>query len=531
MLPAMPSQVHYELFVRRGASPGWSLLEASENRAEIMSAAEAALASASVTGAKVVKETYDEATGDFMSVRIFEEGKRKFRIAKAAENVPPALPCMTPDDLYGLHARHTLGRLFADILSRWKLTVTELIHRADMLEKLEATGTLFQHAVQKVAIAQSNGGEQPLPQTIRALTDLADRAIKRVYREERSGRVVAPKTVDELNAYAEAKVGREDAEFLIGLALAQFLKPAANWADKLDRVLAIIARPSADEVAARMLTAFADALVGEILGGSAALQELLGPVEDLGGALVAMSDLYLGRVPPSAPDLALGRLAGFFAADRLLDARTALARRVLSELKTHKRLARTVAGELAHLRAVTSRLVLGPTRLVPHEDIVAAVTLRSRHLVQSGPIGDYLEGADAAQRVERLVQFEINIVGGDNKRRIWDHLKPVLASAAFDAALTQEGGPVARLVRAAALQALLARSSLPEAARDEGAALIDAAAHRVADWPRLHKQLVDPERGAALRAHLSLALASGGVPAGTCQAEIAGLIRKTSRAA
>lgn len=527
----MPSQVHYELFVRRGASPGWSLLEASESRAEIMRAAEAALASPNATGAKVVKETYDEATGDFMSVRIFEEGKRKFKIAKAAENVPPALPCLTPQDLYAVHARATLGRLFADILARWQLTVTELIHRADMLEKLEATGTLFQHAVQKVAIAQSNGGEQPLPQTIRALTDLADRAIKRVYKEDRSGRVVTPATVEDLNAYAEAKAAKPDAAFLIGLAFAQYLKGAKGWGDKLDRTLAVIARPPADEVAAQTLAALADAIVGEILGGSAALQELLGPLEDLGGALTAMSDLYLGRVPPSAPGLALARLAGLFAADRLLDARTALARRVLSELKTHKRLARTVAAELAHLRAITSRLVLGPARLVPHEDIVAAVTLRSRHLVQSGPVADYLEGADALERVERLTQFEINIVGAENKRRIWDHLRPVIASSAFDTALLQQGGPLARLVRAAALQAALAKSALPEAAREEGAALIDAAAHRVADWPRLQSQLADPERGAALRAHLALAVTSGGVPVGACQAAAAELIRKLARAA
>ncbi|MFO1236983.1 MAG: hypothetical protein U1F24_08220 [Alphaproteobacteria bacterium] len=42
---------------------------------------------------------------------------------------------------------------------------------------------------------------------------------------------------------------------------------------------------------------------------------------------------------------------------------------------------------MLHLRAaITSRLVMGPPRLVPHDDIVAAVTLRSRHLVQTSAI-------------------------------------------------------------------------------------------------------------------------------------------------
>ena len=48
-----------------------------------------------------------------------------------------------------------MGRLLIDFLSRNKITITELIHRADLLEKLEATGTVYQHAIQKIAVAQA----------------------------------------------------------------------------------------------------------------------------------------------------------------------------------------------------------------------------------------------------------------------------------------------------------------------------------------------------------------------------------------
>ncbi len=255
------------------------------------------------------------------------------------------------------------------------------------------------------------------------------------------------------------------------------------------------------------------------------MQELIGPAEDLGGALIAMSDLSLGRGPASAPHAALSQLASFFAADRLLDARTALGRRVLAELKTHKRLAPGVATELAHLRAITSRLVLGPARLVPHEDIVAAVTLRSRHLVQSGPIADYLEGADPLVRVDRLIAYEVNIVGAENKRRVWDHLKPALTSAAFETALLQHGPALSRLARAAALQTALLRSTLPETAREDGARLIDAAAHRMLDLPRLAASLAAP--GAL--AQLANAFAAGHVPKGACTNAIAALLTKAAR--
>ncbi len=92
------------------------------------------------TGVKVVKETYNDDTGDFLTLKIFEEGHNQVKIAPAQEDAPHALPCFRPDDLYSYHARTTIARAAVDFLARCKITVTELLHRADMLEKLEATG-------------------------------------------------------------------------------------------------------------------------------------------------------------------------------------------------------------------------------------------------------------------------------------------------------------------------------------------------------------------------------------------------------
>src|SRR5271165_1922567 len=95
------------------------------------------MASEKATGVKVVKETYDNDTGDYLSLKIFEDGHTKMKVDPAAEDVPEVLPCFKPDDLYSYHARATLTRLLRDFLARQKLTVTELIHRADSLELLE----------------------------------------------------------------------------------------------------------------------------------------------------------------------------------------------------------------------------------------------------------------------------------------------------------------------------------------------------------------------------------------------------------
>ncbi|BCW91039.1 hypothetical protein sos41_42170 [Alphaproteobacteria bacterium SO-S41] len=525
----MAKQVHYEIFGRRGNSPGWSLLEAQDRRDEALEFAKQALGRG-FSGVKVVKETYDDATGDFMGLTIFEDGTRKVKLRREAEDSPPTLPCRTPEDLYSVHARVTLGRLFADTLARWKLTVTELIHRADMLEKLEATGTLFQHAVQKVALAQAGDTGDSVVTLIRALNDLADRAIQRVYREEAGKRVVACANAEELAAFAMAKAGQPEASFLVGMALAKYLAPATNWNDKLDRALEVLEALPPDGPARAMLSALADAVVSEILGGSAALQQLIGPLPDLGNALLAMSDLYIARLPPGAVNASLMRLSAMFGKDRLLDARTALGRRVLAELKTHKRLGATVEIEMRHLRAITSRLVLGPSRLVPHEDIVGAVTLRSRHLVQSAPIEEFLKDTpQPTERILRLLALEENIVGAENKRRIWDNIKPILASAAFEATLGDgAASPLVRLARAAELQTRIMKSGLPEVARHEGGALVDALARKSIEPGRFAAVLA---KGGGVIQTMQTALDSGHIPKGACDTLLRELLKKVARAA
>lgn len=522
----MGKQIHYEVFLRRGASPGWVLFDAINLREQALRTAQDELAAGRCTGIKVVRETYDDVSGDFLSLTILEDGTRKVKVPKEAEDAPPSLPCLTPDDFYSAHARATLGKLFADTLARWKLTVTELIHRADMLEKLEATGTLFQHAVQKIAVAQAAGPNgQPVVTTIRALNDLADRAIKRVYREDRAGRIPSSDSAEAFCAHADRQAG--EGAFAIGLAFAAYLAPAKGWTEKLERVLAVLAAPPQTTEAARIVLAMADDIVAEILGGSAALAELMGPMPDLGHALMAMSDLYLARTHGAAADSAIGRLSAFFGADQLLDARTALARRVLAELRAHKKLAPGVEQEMLHLRAITSRLVLGPPRLVPHEDIVAAITVRSRRLVQADVVGEYLQtAATAVEKAERLLALEENVVGAENKRRIWDTLKPIMTAQPFEAALLDPRlSPLDRLAQAAELQKRLMRSSLPDTAKAEGAALIDAITRRALDPARL--ATAAEAAGDAMLLTLLAALKKGAVPKGESETALRAAIART----
>src|SRR5277367_6459111 len=195
-------EVHFEIYRRQGAKGGWVLHDVATAREKALATAAELMSSEKATGVKVIKETYDGDTGDYLSLKIFEDGHTKVKVEPSAEDMPHALPCFKPDDLYSYHARATLARLLRDFLARQKITITELMHRADCLETLEATGTTYQHAVQKVAVAQASSTTMPVQQIIKTLNDLATKAINRVYRDARRNYFPATKA-GEFGALAE----------------------------------------------------------------------------------------------------------------------------------------------------------------------------------------------------------------------------------------------------------------------------------------------------------------------------------------
>src|SRR5258708_27832297 len=101
---------------------------------------------------RVTKETHKAETGDYLSLTIFEHGATEIKKKNAKlDEGASSTPCFKVDDLYSYHARATIGRILAEWLARYKPTPTEVIHTATAQEKVEAPGTVFQQANQKVA--------------------------------------------------------------------------------------------------------------------------------------------------------------------------------------------------------------------------------------------------------------------------------------------------------------------------------------------------------------------------------------------
>ncbi|HKQ45862.1 MAG TPA: hypothetical protein VJS47_10760 [Rhizomicrobium sp.] len=508
----MAYEIHYEIFRRVGAKGGWTLHEVATSRDAAIAMAQELMAAEQATGVKVVKETYNDESGDFLTLKIFEEGHNQMRVAPAQEDAPHTLPCFKPDDLYSYHARQTMSRLLTDFLSRNKVTITELIHRADLLEKLEATGTLYQHAIQKVAVAQAASTTTGVQQIVKSLNELTTQAFHRVYRDQRKGLFPNPES-HQFAELAEMLVGQGDAAYIFNGALARHLKEAKGWDEKALMLIKIMESAPLEEEPRKLVLSSVDAILSEMLNGSAALHELMGPAENLGQALNKLVTLFLGKQPEGERGEGLAALTDHFAADTLPEARTAVANRIISEFKSNKRLCpEFMVEELKTLRGMANRIVMGVGKYLSHEDLIAAFTLRSKRLVGQEALGEYIAEAGPDERIERILFIEDNIIGAENKRQLASYIMPVLNSAAFENFFHNPKAPLLqRLQRLAQLQSRVRRSGFIDVTREEIAGRLDILAVQIEARGRLFESIETRTTSPVEKAQTLLRLATGGL--------------------
>ena len=507
----MGSQIHYEIFRRVGAKGGWNLHDVRNVREDAITIAQELMAGEKATGVKVVKETYNDDTGDFLTLKIFEDGHNKVKVEANQEDAPHALPCFQPGDLYSYHARSTIARLLTDFLARCKITVTELIHRADMLEKLEATGTVYQHAIQKIAVAQAASTNIPVQQIVKSLNELTTKAINRVYRDERDGAFVQIGP-EQFAPLAVKLAASSDKAYLFNGALARYLKDAKGWDEKVQRLLLLLDHAPDEERGRKLLLSTVDTVIAEILQGSAALHELMGKADNLAGALKNLVALFLGIAADGA-HIGLANLTTHFAADDLPEAKTAIANRIIAEIKSNRRLCPdSMVEELKALRGIANKLVMGVGKYLSHEDLIAGFTLRSKRLVAQEALGQYIAEAAPDDKIERILFVEDNIIGAENKRQLSSYIPPVLTSAHFEAHFQNPKLPLlSRLQRLAQLQARVRRSGFIDVTRDDIADRMDALAVQMEARGKLFESLDARTTNPVEKAQMLLRLAGGGI--------------------
>jgi hypothetical protein len=475
----MPSEIHYEIFtcLKKG---GWKLVDVKTERDLAIKHAQN-LMTEGAGGVKVVKETYNDDTGDFLSLKIFEDGHTKVKTAPAQEDVPYALPCFRAEDLYSYHARQTIARLIPEFLARNKATVTELIHRADLLEKLEATGTLLQHAIQKIAVAQASSTTTPVQTIVKSLNELTTKAFHRVYRDSRA-RVFPDVQAGGFGVLANKLAGKPDGAYVLNGAIARYLRDCKGWDEKVCKLIGLMAEAEEGPGGALLLGSI-DTIIAETLGGSAALHELIGANENLGAALMDLVELFLGQEPAEGGKEGLVSLTQRFAKDDLPEARTAIAERVVAEFKSVKRLCPdSLFDEFKTLRKIANRVVYGVGKYLSHEDLIAAFTLRSKRLITHETLGEHLVDASGPdEKLERLLFVEENIIGAENKRQLATFVIPIVTATGFESHFHSPKTPVlTRLQKLGELNARVRRSGFQEHQRAEIADHLDRIACDVA---------------------------------------------------
>ena len=176
----MAGPVHYEVYIRKTAPAPWALQVATENRAHAIETAEELLRDDRAAAVRVTKETLDPDTMEFNSVTVLTRGAPEVQRKRVVSEEDAGPRCATPQDLYAPLARDMIARVLEDWLNRQGVTAFELLHRPDLAEKLDASGVELQHAIQKVAVPESQAVGQPVHDLVRHYQKLADRAIERV---------------------------------------------------------------------------------------------------------------------------------------------------------------------------------------------------------------------------------------------------------------------------------------------------------------------------------------------------------------
>lgn len=468
------SDVHYELFVRRRAGAQWTLEMATEVRTAALQSAEECLTSNRAVAVRVSKETLDRETGEYKSIAIFTKGMVDGgKPKKEVQDLDPL--CVQPADLYTAHARDRIGRLLEGWLARNNATPFELLHRPDLVEKLEASGTDLQHALQKIAIPEAEARGMSVHELIRTFQGLVDRTVANLMKAFKKGQL--PDLDKEGFAKAANRlVGDPDRAFLLGAGVAASIAPGVSWSDKISRLLDLAdAAPTEPGPRALALHAIEQPLA-EIIGSRAGMADLLGTADDLGSTLAAMTRLTGGgqvealirmqsQVRACMPELSgtAKRLSEWLNGDHFAPVRASIARRVLAELNGVRRLKPTDAeAEIEFLRALAMSLTAAAGRILPPEDIQAAFTVRSKTLL-NGEFIEALLGRDRSARDEiaLLIRLAENVMGAVNKRQAARWLSANITALRFEKELRQgPDSPAAKLASLAALQKSIVRSGL-----------------------------------------------------------------------
>lgn len=442
----MAGSVHYEVYIRKTPPAPWALQMATEDRATAIRAAEDMLGDARAAAIRVTKETLDPDSMEFTSLTVLTRGAPEVQRKRVVPEDQAGPRCNGPQDLYTPQARDLVGRVLEDWLGRHGVTAFELLHRPDLAEKLEASGVELQHAIQKVAVPESQAVGQPVHDLVRHYQKLADQALERVIRAGR--RSLFPDLADcSIADLAHRLVGQPDRAFIMGGVVSGALKEARGGRARLDRLMDLADRAPMDGPQRAMVLVPIEQLLCEMLAARTSLADVLGPSLDQGASLAAVVRMVAPReisalirqdarlaLQVPAVDGPAARLGARLEAGEFPLLAAALARMVLRELMSPRRLRPNDApGEIDILRTLAMTLTVTAGRLLTIEEVQNAFNERSKAIVTADFVAAYVKSCTTVLcEAEALTRLCENVTGTANKRSAARWLSACVGSLRFE---------------------------------------------------------------------------------------------------
>jgi len=498
----MAGPVHYEVFVRKTAPAPWRLQMATEDRTQAIQTAEDMLADDRAAAVRVTKETLDPDTMEFNSVTLLTRGAPEVQRKRVVPGDQVGPRCSAAQDLYAPQARETIGWVLEDWLARNGVTPFELLHRPDLAEKLEASGVELQHAIQKVAVPESQAVGQSVHDLVRHYQKLSDRALERIIAAGR--RNLFPGLDDSSIAdLAHRLAGQPDRAFIMGGVVSGALRNLRGGRARLDRLMDMADSAPTDGPPHAMVMVPIEQLLCEMLGSRTSLADVLGPSLDQGASLAAVVRMVAPReinaLIAQDPRLALqvpavdgpaARLGARLEAGQFPLLAAALARMVLRELMSPRRLRPNDApGEIDILRTLATALTVTAGRLLTLDEVQTAFNERSKAIVTADFVAAYAKPCTTVLcETEALTRLCENVTGVGNKRAAARWLSACVGSLRFESEMFAPSvtlTPAQKLGVLAGLQRAVRACGLSERDNTEINAAIGAIGSRIESEARI----------------------------------------------
>jgi hypothetical protein len=399
--------------------------------------------------------------------------------------------CSTVEDLYQTPAKRILARLLPDFLVKYKLTATELLHRAEMLHRVESTGSLLQFVVQQVAVARASSEGRTVQEIIREFNKLIDGVIAKVHGAKRA-ELFPELPAGKFGALAASLAGKPDGLFILNGALALHLRDAKTWNEKALRLIAILKAGEKDGGA--FLHGAIDVILGELMATPKALDDLIGSRDTFGDFVLALVHNFLGMREQSqyADGEAMPVIAALMTQGALPLAHTALADRIIDEIYSLERLREdSLDEEMRIFRDITALILKGTGDVLKRDDALAALELRSKRFVTSEAVKTGLaKSVLPDEKLDWLLFAESCVCGERNKQLLAQYASRIATADSFKSRFSASGVSLSRrLQRLAALGSAITNSGFHENDRRHLAAACDGVAFELAVQTKLFETI------------------------------------------